>query len=311
MNLKTISVIAMDNRDFPDLSQKLKEAIEWVRVASEQKSQLAIFPEYLNQFCGDGPGNPRAMPLPDIASSDWQKDMTPLIEAAMKYRMDLVIPVLHQDNGRLFNSLFLIEHEGRVAGRYDKTQPTEGELEQGVVPGVPAVLEWRGIKAGAAICFDTNFENIFSEEANLGAQMFIVSSLWPGGSALSYYATKFIAPVCLSYPAWSRIIDIDGTDLAAGGYRMETLRFGFGFPVYTAALNFDRMVFHGDYNAFKVPDIQKKYGRNINISFSQIDARWCIESRSEEITVKDIADEFELIEVRNYLRRFQTGKAHP
>ena len=302
VNKKTISVIALSNRAFDSLDDKLAEAVRWIEIAAMHGADLAVLPEHLSGYCGDGPG---AAPLSESAVDDWQNQTTRLFEAAAQHGIAVTIPVVTREGKKLSNSFFLISREGKVLGRYQKLQPTQGELDAGVEPGEPGVIEWEGIKVGGALCFDTNFERVFSCQIRLGAQFFIAPSLWPGGSNLNYYALHFSTPIALAYPAWSRIIDIDGKEVAEGGYRHETLRFGFGIPVYTATLNFDRQRFHGDFNQDKIVDIQKRYGMEVGIVFDQQNCSFYVESLSENFTVQDVIRDFGLVPYQQYLSRFK------
>src|ERR1043166_1104923 len=239
MNTKTISVIALSNCEFPNFEAKQGEAVQWIEIAAGQGADLAVLPEMMNFYRGDGVGNPLALSFDEAALDNWQQQTSMLFDAATRFHIAVTIPVLIREGSHLANCFFVVSKAGKVIGRYQKTQPTQTELDRGVVPGKPSVFEWEGLRVGGGICFDTNFSRVFDEQVRLGAQLFLVPSLWPGGSALNYYALRYSTPVALAYPAWSRIIDITGREVAAGGYRHETLRFGFGAPVYTATLNFD------------------------------------------------------------------------
>ena len=107
----------------------------------------------------------------------------------------------------------------------------------------------------------------------------------------------------VAYPAWSCIIDVMGRTAAAGGYRNETLRFGFGVPVYPVDVNFDRTVFHFDFNQEKIEDILRRFGRDVLIDFDQDNASFSLESRSPELTVADVIAEFGLETMDAYIAR--------
>ena len=267
---RTISVIALSNRDFPSFEAKVREAIEWIKIAAGRKSDLAVLPEFLNIYKGDGLGNPEAMNLKDAALENWEKETVLLRETALRHHIALAVPLLVREKGILRNAMFLISKEGETLGRYDKTYPTTGELNEGVAWGEGAALiEWEGIKVAGAICFDTNFHDVFEESARAGAQLFVVPSLWPGGDWLNYFASRYSVPVALAYPAWSRIIDIDGRELTEGGYRNETLRFGVGIPVYTSTLNFDRMRVFASLAQKTLIELETKYAGKIVTRFDQ------------------------------------------
>ena len=308
MNTKTISVIALSNRDFPSFAAKLAEAVQWIELAAGQGADLAVLPETINVYRGDGPGNPLALTYAEAALDDWERATQPLFDVARRCGIAVTIPVLIRAGDHLENMFALVAKTGQVIGQYQKAQPTAGELRDKVRPGKPAVFEWEGLTVGGGICFDTNFPRVFEEQARQGAQLFLVPSLWPGGSALNYYALRHGTPIALAYPAWSRIIDIDGTELVAGGYRHETLRFGFGAPVYTATINFDRVALHSDVSQQQVVAIQKKYGAGVGFRFDQQNSLFYLEARSPQLTVAAIMREFHLISVQDYYGQFPMAR---
>ncbi len=94
--------------------------------------------------------------------------------------------------------------------------------------------------------------------------------------------------LCSGYSPWSRILDRDGTELAAGGYRSETLRFGFGSPVLTATINFDAVTLFADHNQEKMRDVERHYGRDVRIRFNQPNCLFTLESRSADLSVDEV-----------------------
>jgi len=302
MELRTISVISLSNRDFPNFSAKLDEAEHWVCYASAQGADLAVLPELLNFYCGDGPDNPNALPFRETALRNWDAEIKFFAEVAVRYRLAIVVPLLIMEPQGLANVFFLISKMGEVLGRFQKLNPTPYEIENGVLRGSPRVIDWEGLPVAGAICFDTHFFSTFSSQVELGAKLFVIPSLWNGGQWLAGMATRFAVPMAISFPDWSRIIDLDGTTLAAGGYRQESLRHGAGAPVFTATMNFDREVFHLNGQANKAAKIQLMYGRDVLVRMLHEQAAFCIESRCETLSVRQVMVEHELISFRDYLK---------
>lgn len=300
MNLRTISVVALSNRDFDSLKEKIAEAARWVELAGAQGAELVVLPEHLSRYGGDGAGNPRARSFEELVVEDWREEMRPLVEVAERLGIYVTVPVIHQREGRIFNSLILVSPEGRDVWTYDKISPTPEELDKGVTPGETSFYDWKGVKLGGAICFDTCFPENLEQQAQEGVQLFLVPSLWPGGSQLNHVCKLCHTRMALAYPAWSRIIDIDGEDVVAGGYRQESLRFGFGAPVYTATLNFDRVALYGNHNQGKMAAVLGKYGRRVRVTFDQENCLWFLESRDPALAEQSIIAEFELISARDY-----------
>lgn len=300
MNRRVISVIALSNRDFPSLGEKLCEAVSWLELAAGQGAELAVLPECLNRFCGDGAGNPLLQTADRYAFDDWRREMAPLVEAAERLKLWVTIPVVHRQEAGIFNSFFLVSPEGEPVWQYDKLSPTPFEMDAGVVPGKPSFYDWRGIKLGGAICFDSCFPENLDLWAREGVELVLFASLWPGGSQLNTFCKLNSSRVAVSYPAWSRIIDIDGLEVVEGGYRQETLRFGFGAPVYTAALNFDRLALYGNHNQEKMVAILQKYGSRAKVTFDQGNCLWFLESGDPDLSEREIQREFGLITATEY-----------
>ncbi len=313
MNIRRISAIALSNRDFDSFDAKLDEACRWVSLAAGMGSDLAVLPEEMNCYCGDGPGNPRAMTLAEIALDDWRSSCASLLSCAAENKIAVTVPVMIREGGDLVNCFYLISAGGDELGRYVKTYPTTGELDDGVIPGeLPQKpIDWDGIGVGGGICFDMNFRVLFERQKAEGADLFLCPSLSPGGDQMNYYARQLQRPFVLAYPAWSQIVDAMGQVVTAGGYRHETLRFGFGVPVYTADINFDRAVFHFDHNQEKIEAILRRYGRDVKIEFDQANSCFSVESLSQKLAVKDVTAAFELEDMDEYLSRVSARSHRP
>ena len=91
-----------------------------------------------------------------------------------------------------------------------------------------------------------------------------------------------------------------GGELAACGYRSETLRAGFGSPIVQATINFDAVTLFADFNQAKLLDVQRHYGTKVRIRFDQPNATFLLESRSPDLTVAEIMREFGLTSRRDY-----------
>jgi len=308
MNVKRIATIALSYRDYESFGEKLEEACRWVSLAGRLGAELAVLPEMLNFWRGDGPNNPNMLTTAEMALDDWQAECKPLLDCALEHEIAVTVPVMIRHGEGCLNCFYLVSRTGEVLGRYAKTYPTQGEQKDGVAGGgAQGLIDWDGLKVGGAICFDLNFRDLFERQAAAGADLFLCPSLFPGGRQVNSYALSFQTPVVIAYPAWSRIIDILGRDIVAGGYRHETLRFGFGVPVYTADVNFDKQVFHFDLNQTKIEDILRRYGSEVAIDFDQDECCFALESLSPDLTVKRIVAEFELRPRGKHLRETREG----
>jgi len=308
MNVKRIATIALSFRDYESFGEKLQEACRWVSLAARMGAKLAVLPEMMNFWRGDGPNNPNMLTTAEMALDDWQAECKPLLDCALENKIAVAVPVMIRQGEGYLNCSHLVSRTGEVLGRYAKTYPTQGEQKDGVAGGgVQSLIEWEGLKVGGAICFDLNFRDLFERQAADGADLFLCPSLFPGGMQVNGYARSFQTPIVIAYPAWSRIIDILGQDVVAGGYRHETLRFGAGVPVYVADVNFDKQVFHFDLNQTKIEGILRKYGPEVAIDFNQDESAFAVESLSPDRTVGDIVAEFELEPSAKFIRETRAG----
>lgn len=300
MNEKTIATIALREESYATLDETLQEAAEWVELAAAQGADLVVLPETINLLHRRN----ASVPLSEIALENWQQATSALCETAARSRISLVLPLLVRDNGVLANRFYVLSSNGTSLGYYQKRAPASGERAAGVESGNSQPILWEDLKIGGAICVDVYYPQIvFDPQMAAGADLFVIPSLTPAGSVLESWAVIYGVPFVLAYSPWSRILDRDGTQLAAGGYRSETLRFGFGSPVFLATINFDAVTLFADHNQEKMRDIARHFGRNVRIRFNQENCIFTLESRSADISVEEIMSQFGLISRRDHFAR--------
>jgi hypothetical protein len=297
MNEKTIATIALSDEGFANLQETLLEAARWVEVAAAQGAHLAVLPETINLLHRKD----ASVPLGEFALEDWRQATAILCETAARSKISLVLPLLVRQRGVLANRFYILSSDGGLLGDYQKRVPAPGEQASGVESGNTRPIQWEGLTIGGAICFDVYYPQIvFDPQIDSGADLFVIPSLTPAGSLLDYCALIYGVPFVLAYSPWSRILDRDGTELAAGGYRSETLRFGFGSPILQATINFDAVTLFADHNQEKMRDVQRHYGGKVRIRFNQPNCLFTLESRSVDLSVADVMRQFGLISRRDY-----------
>jgi hypothetical protein len=111
---------------------------------------------------------------------------------------------------------------------------------------------------------------------------------------------RYGVPFVLAYSPWSRILDRDGKELAAGGLRSETLRAGYGLPLQQATINFDAVSLFADFNQEKIKNVQRHYGEKVRIRFDQLNCLFVLESRSADLSIDNVMREFGLVSRRDY-----------
>lgn len=303
MKLHTLAVVALSNRDYPDFRAKLDEAAKWVAFAAAQGAELVVLPEGLNLYQGDGVASTKKLSIADVALDNWQNACAPLLDTAKRVNTAVVVPVyIHRRRGKFANAFFVVSRSGDVLGEYRKRVPTPSECAAGVVAGDVAqpLIPWNGLKLGGLICFDCYYPRVVESQAQRGADLFLAPSLTPAGDYLNFYALHHATPIALAYPAWSRIVDITGKDIAGAGYRNETLNFGFGTPVAMATINFDRVSLYADVNQLRIVEVQRRYGPRVRVMFDQPNVTFFLESLSPDVTCDQIVREFGLVPRREY-----------
>ena len=297
MNDKTIATVALRDGGFADLRAVLREAAHWVEAAAAQGADLAVLPETINLLHRATD----AAPLEEFALEDWRTETALLCEAAARHRISLVLPLLVRDGADLANRFYLLSRDGSELGFYQKRAPAAGERLAGVKPAPTNPIRWEGLMLGGAICIDVYFpRHVFDPQIEAGADLFVIPSMTPAGASLDYCAVTYGVPFVLSYSPWSRILDRDGKELAAGGFRAETLRAGFGTPLQQATINFDAVSLFADLNQEKMQDVQRHYGKKVRIRFDQPNCIFVLESRSADLSVAEIIRQFGLVSRRDY-----------
>lgn len=300
MNEKTIATIALRDGGSANFQETLREASQWLELAAVQGAHLAVLPETINLLHR----RDAAAPLDEFAVEDWRQATASLCETAARSNISLVLPLLVHENGVLANRFYVLSRDGTSLGFYQKRVPAPGEQFSGVESGNSSPIRWEGLTIGGAICFDVYYPQfVFDPQIESGADFFVIPSLTPAGSLLDFCAVSYGVPFVLAYSPWSRILDRDGTERAAGGYRSETLRFGFGSPVLLATVNFDAVTLFADHNQEKMRDVARHYGRNVRIRFNQPNCVFTLESRSADVSVHEVMRQFGLVSRREYFAR--------
>jgi Carbon-nitrogen hydrolase len=297
MNEKTIATIALRDQGFADLQAVLREAAHWVEAASVQGADLAVLPETVNLLHRSADD----APLEHFALEDWRSETAALREAAAKHRISLVLPLLVRDGASLANRFYLLSRDGSELGFYQKQVPATGERVAGIQPAHNTPLRWEGLTLGGGICIDVYFPNsVFDPQMEAGADLFVIPSMTPAGAFLDSCAVLYGVPFVLAYSPWSRILDRDGKELAAGGFRSETLRAGLGAPLQQANINFNAVSLFADFNGEKIQALQRHYGPKVRVRFDQSNCLFFVESRAVDLSIGEIMREFGLVSRRDY-----------
>ncbi len=206
--------------------------------------------------------------------------------------------------GGFYNSAVLVNREGTIAGIYDKTFPTIGEMEQKrILPGAGArVFETDFGRIGAGICFDFNFRELFAEYRRLGTDLFCFLSAFPAGFQIPVAAYEYqmhmASAICL--PKGMIVNPLGRVLAAANGHA----------PVIQARLNLDCRVLHIDFNRLPgaVPALKERYRREVRVEVAGDEAVYLVTSEHPRVSVADMIREFSLEPLDDYLNRVRAAR---
>jgi predicted amidohydrolase len=101
--------------------------------------------------------------------------VTTLARSARQHRTYTTAPLQLRREGRVYNSVVLLDRQGEPVGTYDKVFPVmmkDGSLEYGITPGRSfPVFDLDFGRVGLQICWDIAFEDGWQALANQGAEL--------------------------------------------------------------------------------------------------------------------------------------------
>lgn len=223
---------------------------------------------------------------------------------AREFNTAIIAPCLERSQGRVYNSVPIVDRQGKLVLVYRKNYPTITELEAGITPGheVP-VAECDGVRVGAAVCFDANFDHIAADLERQRARLVFWPSMYWGGQLLQHWALRYGFAVTVAYVAESAIIDMNGRYLARQGTDTLQVRQKHLPPWAISNITINRELYHLDYNQDKLAAIRDKYSPDVEIEVWEPEGYFLLASLQPEITVESIAREFALETLRDYLTR--------
>lgn len=95
---------------------------------------------------------------------------------ARRHKTHVVVSLYEREGHLVYNAGVLITPEGKLAGKYRKVALPEGEVDNGVAPGVDyPVFETKFGRVGIMICYDGFFPEVARELSKRGAEVIA----WP------------------------------------------------------------------------------------------------------------------------------------
>ena len=153
--------------------QMIDAAVALVAEAGTTGADIVCLPEYLNVMgCDEAtwlhPGPARE-----------SRTLEQISGLAAQHSMHVILPVLDEREGGLYNTSLVIDRTGTIAGHYDKTHLTAVEREdQGVRAGDDyPVFDLDIGRIGVMTCYDGHFPEVAGLLGRAGAQIIFFPSL--------------------------------------------------------------------------------------------------------------------------------------
>lgn len=268
-----------------------------VQQVAEDKPNFICFPELCG--CGSGSGVERhknAVELKPFAEE--------LGKLAREVKAALVVPFAERAGKSVYNSVPIVDSQGKLVLTYRKNYPTDNEMKAGFMPGTEVpVAECDGVRVGAAVCFDACYPQVWSELEHGRARVVFYPSEYWAGRYLHYYAMRFGYSIVVAYTGESAIVDMSGRHLVRQGNDSYLVRRKRLPPWAIAEVPLEREVFHLDYNQNKLDAIRKKHGPAVHVETFPEEDFFLLTSRAEGVGIEALAKEFGLETMRDYFAR--------
>lgn len=158
-----------------DVEQNYELIEAQIRRAAAQKADCIVLPELWNTSFY--PSDVR-----DLADVDGARTKSFLSDLALSLGVHIIGgSVANWRNGKLYNTTFVVNRSGTVAGVYDKVHLfTPGGEDKAFTAGDHLnVFSLDGITMATVICYDVRFAEWTRMAALAGAQVLVVPAAWP------------------------------------------------------------------------------------------------------------------------------------
>jgi len=215
----------------------------------------------------------------------------------------VMLPLLERDADRVYNTVVLIDGQGKILGRYRKHQPTSYEMADGVHAGTEIpIFETKLGRIGIAVCFDLKFPEVGLALSRGRAELVFWPSMFKGGQRLHSWARDYGFHI-VSCGVWGgKMVDPHGQTVAESLLPTDLPGLGEAHLVQSR-INLDRKTYHLDYNRQKLPALLAKYGSGVEAFLMDDEGIFTLTSLLKDKTVCDIEEEFGLEDLRSYLDR--------
>jgi len=263
----------------------LKEGLELLDQAGAGKPDMAV----LSEAFADGLTDLKAEPIDGPAVAGCR-------ELARRHSMNVIAPiVMLAEDGNTYNTAVVIDRKGEIVGNYCKNIPFWGEV--GTVPGNKiCVFDMDFGVIGVAICFESQWPDVWMELGAMGAEVVFWPSAYSGGVKLQAPAiyNNFYVVSCTTLPPDTTVIDINGEQLyhARGPHQ-----------VVFHEIDLDRTMVHDNFNGAQLAQIRKDFEGRVRMRYMHREGWWVVESADPKVSVRELLEEYKAETLRDYTQR--------
>ena len=297
-----VRITVIGNIPHIDINQEPQELVDQV-ILFWQKELAQVLPDnpdliVLTEAC-DRPGGMSTEKQFNYfrARKNQVKDF--FSQVAKKNHCYIAFGMKRQDEeGIWYNSLYVLDRNGREAGVYNKNFPTLAEMEAGIRAGNEApVIRCDFGTVACAICFDLNFPELLEKYQRSNPDIILFSSMYHGGLMQKYWAyasRSFFAGAIGGRSTPSEIRNPLGEVVAS-----STNYFDF----VVTDINLDSRLVHLDYNWVKLKRLKEKYGVGVTIYYHGEVGAVLVSSELNDVNVDRMIEEFQIETLDDYFNR--------
>lgn len=299
--------------EFPDddpLRYNLENILSVLEAAADFDPDFVNFDELkLNaNVRNDVPESELAQPIPGDATDA-------VGEVARSIDSYVLLPMYEQADGNLYNSVALIGPNGDVRGTYRKVAPTDGEMEQrGVTPGEELpVWDTEFGRVAVSICWDARYDEVGLSYGMQDVDIHFHPTHGLSQGKLRSWAAYHGHHVAYCWPPNMSVWTPHENEVGRSrNHSSPTTRdidlHGDGDVRFApAVINTDMESLSMAALNDELDDVQQAYPGAIYTHSVYEEAAVVCESRSEDITMDEIIEEFDLETTRTYDDRVRDG----
>jgi len=289
--MRKCSVVSLCMPEVPDTvpEANMERAEKWIDTAAALSPDLICLPEVFTQI---------SVPFAVDRVKNAEMCRARLSHKAKTLGCYIIAGLIEPINGSLYNTAWLIDRQGHIAGRYVKFYPTDYEMNAGILPGTEIpVFQTDFGTVGILICFDIDWPGIWTEMARKGAEMVVWISAYDGGYPLAAYAAinrYYVVSSVRSHH--SRIIDPAGKEIAVSSKWANMTH---------AVIGMDQTWFHVDRQYDILPLMIKDLGNRVTVTTYDEENRFTLSSNDPEWPMERIIRTYGLVTFDDYHARIE------